>query len=296
LRCSTGFFIAPSIHRRFDPHDFEFSKHRHTVFTDDSMTHAKSWQLTGTIGALTHRCAAGRVDVSQPHRGLHDLRWNDRVLPGHLNSVRRLAEERNNLAASHGDAAWPLAVNEAYVRDADLVTTYNESADWPYAPQIYWSAGTLDDVRGVIASLSIVASVQTHLLDTWPRIGASSQLDCEEVVQLNDSGKRALPEALQPGRIVSASSDACCILRRLTGGELTYVEIMPASDFHDVSLSVDTATGEQFVTWTLFSEFMEKGVIRRARLVSAFVPRANDVEVAATCCDAVLRSPLPLTT
>jgi hypothetical protein len=260
------------------------------------MTHAKSWQLAGTIGALSHGNVLGRVDVSQPYRGLQDLRWNDRVLPGHLNSVRRLAEERDNLAAPHNVAAWPLALNEAYVRDADLVATYKESADWPYAPQIYWSAGTLDDVRSVIASLSLVASVQTHLLDTWPRIGASSQLECEEVLQLNNNGKQPLSQPLRPGQIVSASSDACCVLRRLTGGELTYVEIMPASDFHDVSLSVDTAAGEQFVTWTLFSEFMEKGVIRRARLVSAFLPRANDVELAATCCDAVLCSPLPLTT
>jgi hypothetical protein len=263
---------------------------------DDSMTHAKSWQLAGTIGALTHGSAAGRVDVSQPYRGLHDLRWNDRVLPGHLNSVRRLAEEGDNLATFRGDAAWPLLVNEAYVRDADLVATYKETADWPYAPQIYWSVGTFDEVRGVLASLSIVASVQTHLLDTWPRIGASSQLGCEEIVQLSNSGNKAVSAPLQPDQIVSASNDACCILRRLTGGELTYVEIMPASDFHDVSLSVDTATGEQVVTWTLFSEFMEKGVIRRARLVSAFVPRRNDIELAATCCDAMLRSPLPLTT
>jgi hypothetical protein len=48
--------------------------------------------------------------------------------------------------------------------------------------------------------------------------------------------------------------------------------------------------------WRLFSEFLEKGVIRRARVHAAILPRQNDLEIAAACCAAIDRLELPLTT
>jgi hypothetical protein len=48
--------------------------------------------------------------------------------------------------------------------------------------------------------------------------------------------------------------------------------------------------------WRLFAEFLEKGVIRRARIHGAIVPRDNDVEIAAACCKAIDGLELPLTT
>jgi hypothetical protein len=54
--------------------------------------------------------------------------------------------------------------------------------------------------------------------------------------------------------------------------------------------------GNYGVQWQLFSEFLEKGVIRRARVHGAFLRREGDVETAAACCDALERESLPLTT
>jgi hypothetical protein len=48
--------------------------------------------------------------------------------------------------------------------------------------------------------------------------------------------------------------------------------------------------------WTLFAEFLEKGVIRRARLHSAFLRREHDLDIAAACCVTIERDSLPLTT
>ena len=48
--------------------------------------------------------------------------------------------------------------------------------------------------------------------------------------------------------------------------------------------------------WRLFAEFLEKGVIRRARVHGAIVPRKNDIEIAAACCRAIDGLELPLTT
>jgi hypothetical protein len=70
---------------------------------------------------------------------------------------------------------------------------------------------------------------------------------------------------------------------------------MPASDFQSLRIQSDDACNSS-ARWTLFAEFLEKGVIRRARLHSAFLSRENDLHFAAACCDAIQRDSLPLTT
>jgi hypothetical protein len=94
---------------------------------------------------------------------------------------------------------------------------------------------------------------------------------------------------------IQPSAGDCCIIRRLADMPLSYVEIMPASDFRHVVVHHES-DGICRVSWELFADFLEKGVIRRSRLHSAFVERANDVELAAACGEAMARSSLPLTT
>jgi len=93
---------------------------------------------------------------------------------------------------------------------------------------------------------------------------------------------------------INPQATACCQLWRLSGGELSYAEIMPRSDFRQ--LSVERMDHSSTSRWELFSEFLEKGVIRRARLQALFLPREDDVQLAAECCQAIERRPLPLTT
>ena len=69
---------------------------------------------------------------------------------------------------------------------------------------------------------------------------------------------------------------------------------MPTTDFRQLAIDHDKSTiGSR---WQLFGEFLEKGVIRRARLQSLFLPRENDVQLAAEACQSIERRPLPLTT
>jgi hypothetical protein len=188
-----------------------------------------------------------------------------------------------------------LPVKDAYIRDRDLIASFGAVSDWPYSPQIYWSVGAVDSVSGIIGSMSLIVSVQTHLLDTWPRIAAGSRIVSDETlrVQIARGGVSANPFTSRDA--IQSTEEALCVVHRLRGMDVSYAEIMLASDFRDVSLTRDAESGEYGAKWTLFSEFMEKGVIRRARLVGVFLPRENDVELAAACCKAVERSPLPLT-
>jgi hypothetical protein len=108
-------------------------------------------------------------------------------------------------------------------------------------------------------------------------------------------GNQLRAEALPKDTTIQPSRGDCCIIRRLTDVPLSYVEIMPASDFRHVVVHHES-DGICRVSWELFADFLEKGVIRRSRLHSAFVERANDVELAAACGEAMARSSLPLTT
>jgi hypothetical protein len=258
------------------------------VFMEDRTDVVSCWRLAGSIGAFAAGEMAGHVDVAHPDRGLSKLQIRGRETPGRL-----LCMERDD-----GDAdkePWPLTVKESYVRATDLIATYSAADDWPYSPQIYWSAGAVNSVEGVVGSLSLLVSVQTHLLDAWPRIAVESRLACDETLRVRLQDGEAGTALVAPGDRFASSPETCCVLHRLSDASLSYAEIMLGSDFREAAIAHDAASGESSAKWTLFSEFMEKGVIRRARLVGAFLPRENDVALAARCCEAIERSPLPLT-
>jgi hypothetical protein len=136
-------------------------------------------------------------------------------------------------------------------------------------------------------------SVQTHLLDTWPRIAISSQLPSRELVTVDPI--TGASESLRPEQSIRPSATPCCVLHRLADSPVSYVEIMPASDFRELSVRKFDC-GSLHVEWQLFADFLEKGVIRRGWLQTAFVPRKADVQLTLACCAEMERRPLPLTT
>ena len=248
-----------------------------------------AWTLHAGVGVLRVGALCGRVDVSHPELGVHDARLSGRTLADRLLCVCRAAD-----AAGESKPGWPLPIADAYVRGNDLVASYQPTNDWPYSPQIYWRANTLASIDGVIGSLSLLVSVQTNLLDTWPRIGVGSRLACNEALYVPPSReKNARAESLTRDRTIDPSAGDCCIVRRLAELPLSYVEIMPASDFR--KLDVCREGGGWRVRWEVFGEFLEKGVIRRARLQSAFLRREDDLQIATACCEAMEQSSLPLT-
>jgi len=246
-----------------------------------------TWKLDGAFAELHGSLLTARVDVSRPDLGLRHLQLNGHDLPGHLLAVRRHAE------TPIFNSNWPLPLADAYIRGDDLVATYQPTDDWPYSPQLYWSARPLEAIDALLGSLSLLISVQTHLLDTWPRMNVGSQLACQELLQVDPSADTTL--RLQPNGTIRPSTGACCVLHRLAEPAISYVEIMPASDFRELSVRHDAGRGYR-AEWHLFADFLEKGVIRRARLQCAFLPRKNDVQLSFACCAAMNQRPLPLTT
>lgn len=262
---------------------------------DVNVTAVKPWSFEHPIGELRQAMFCGRLDISHPQHGLHDLELSGRKLAGRLLCVRRYAEAAGSPAQDEeAEPTWPLPIADAYVRAGDLVASYQPINDWPYAPQVYWRADTLEPLDGLVGSLSLLVSVQTHLLDTCPRIDIGSQLACTEILSVTaGEAKNIRAELLKSDAAIQTSTGACCIMRRLADLPISYAEIMPANDFRKVAMWSDD--GGCHVRWELFADFLEKGVIRRARLQSAFLPREDDVQLAAACCEAIEQRPLPLT-
>lgn len=244
------------------------------------------WTLAERIARLHLDAATARVDVAHPQLGVQELRLESRSIDGSL----------LKLAPSEAAATWPAQVADAYVRGPDLVATYIGDADWPYSPQVYWSVVPHEHGGDIFASLALVVSIQTNLLDTHPRIDVRSSLTAEEMLLICVVGDEMLVDSHVDGvQAIDPRASAYGILWRLNGGQLGYAEIMPTSDFRQLAVE-RLSTGEFQSRWELFAEFLEKGVIRRARLQSLFVPRENDVQLVAECCRAIESQPLPLTT
>jgi hypothetical protein len=264
---------------------------------DDAVTAQAVWTLEGTTGKLRCGKLAGQLDVARPSNGVAVALGSERASLAVL-SACRATESRIAAAAvrANDSLSWPPSLDDAYIRGSDLVASYRPTSDWPYSPQLYWQANTLSSVEGLQLSLSLLVSVQTHLLDTWPRIHIASQVPSAEAVRISisESGQAEIVPIEREERILPAGF-SCGIVRRLTIAPLSYIEIMASSDFRELGFA-PSASDESIAEWHLFADFLEKGVIRRARVHAALLSRKNDVELAVECCRAIEKCPLPLTT
>jgi hypothetical protein len=242
------------------------------------------WRFASPVGELSCGSLAARVSAAEPQLGLHGLCIADHPAVGQLFAVLPGAQ-----------AAWTAPLVDAYVRGADLVAAYGPASDWPYRPQIYWSAEALAASGGPLANLSVLVSIQTDLLDTHPLVYVATELPAEEVLTLNiDGGDVGLPAVNGPVHVIRSSTSIAGAVWRLPGGRLSYVELAEPNDFR--RLSIRRGDGRWRSEWELFAEFLEKGVIRRARLHGAFLTRERDVELATALANQISSRPLPLTT
>ncbi len=158
-------------------------------------------------------------------------------------------------------AACPLV--ECYSRDNDIVATYEPSSDFPFRSQVYWSV--IEQPEALALEMAI--SVQTDLLDTHPIVVVS-------------------------GADAATARDTIAIdnhsLAKFGFAGTTSALLMTV---HPTDVAGHVAGENQ---WSLFSHFLEKGVIRRARLFAALMP-TGDLAIAADLYRRFRDQPLPLT-
>jgi hypothetical protein len=262
----------------------------------DVANHSTPWSLQATKAHLNGGAYSADVDAATPQAGLrYQSSDHEQSRCSYLCVSRELDPDSTRALKVEDSHAWPLPVVEAYVRGDDFVASYRPTNDWPYSPELYWHANALSAVERSLASMSLLVSVQTHLLNTLPKIVVTSDVQSDEMHFIafgKDTQAEILPivseRSLRPSGVVS------CTLRRLRSTPISYAEIVPETDFRQVRFERCSA-GEMSAKWELFADFLEKGVIRRARIYGALLPREADIELALECCAAIQQIPLPLT-
>ncbi len=186
------------------------------------------------------------------------------------------------------EPAHSLPPEEIYVRETDLISRFDQSPKDQFAFQLNWRLLKEPAPRGFGVELWV--SIQTDLLDSTPVISLTSRSPGElawkrlthaELVDGASDGQAPSTGPFGPAAFV-ANSD-----------EHTGVWMIEPSDQRQVHCPSSPEDAEQQIQ--LFGQFMEKGVIRRARLRFCLVPGALQHDDLQQLYAAFCNSPLPLT-
>jgi hypothetical protein len=232
------------------------------------------WQIAEHLATLRAGALSGSLDVSDPAGGLLiDQVAGARIPPSAIFQI---------LLSIPPGAADSSAV-DCFVRGTDLVATYAETAARQFRAQVYWRNSEQATDDEVAATVELILSVQTSLLDSDPTISVGSLLAVSEAHRLSDAdsadfkpcGAEAQEIAFEP-----ATGPGCFLFRQQSSP--SYVEMVHPADFRQATLTFHgSPVGKFALAHRLFHRRLEKGVILRSRLRGVFVPHDRDMELAA---------------
>jgi hypothetical protein len=252
-------------------------------------------QIADAVWTLVYGCAqleVGSLRAEVRHaaldRGITTLQWRSKpVLDCRLLQLRCPA-----------CSPTPPPLVDSYVRGRDLVANYAEAARGAVQPHIYFRAGNSGDAAG----LELIVSMQTSFLDSQPESLVTSELHASEVLILDsvlEQVAQPFDPAVQQATFSGAAGKAAYLFLFRLSDSLSYAEMVHPGDFVSAQLdasSTATRPGTLFkLTWRLFPEPLEKGVIRRCRIAGWFLPRDNDQQRSADLFRQFVEEPLPLT-
>ncbi len=228
-------------------------------------TNRPAWHLNKHSARLRVGPWQAVVHLAEPDRGLTD--W--RAGPASILDAGVLGLEIPGLGS--GSLASP---PDFYCRGAALSVGYPEWGDRPIRVDASWRA--LPPAAGgseAEAAVDLVVSMRTELLQSRPRLAVHSRLPAAEVFTLADG----------------------CWLFRFPGQQISYAEMVHPADFQgsELGFAAEKAPAME-VRHRLFVEHLEKGVILRARVRGALLPRHEDAALAASLYAAFASADPPL--
>jgi hypothetical protein len=283
-----GFFVDVD---RGDPHTHRIETPEPTPLTpshwklDDRYARLAITGMTATLDRL--RPLDGLVNVCFQGQEIPGLQWLGIDAPVEPFDIQVTGDTNASQSAPH-DADW-------YQRGGDLVATYHETPDLHLRVQAYWRV--VANLPATVIGIDLLASVQTSRLDADPERMATSRLPSADVFRLEDepSGHFVPVEVAdgQPHERARGEGPACWLFRP-PNADWSYVELVHPDDARRDRLTRDVA-GLRLIHH-LFAGELEKGVILRARLRGALLPRADDQRWALEAYRGLLHARLPLTT
>jgi len=240
---------------------------------------ANLWQLDANRAKLLTPNLAASVELANPSLGLQQLEFAGSSVMGQL-----LGVSLANASVSTG-----IKVSDAFVRGGDLVASYAETEERHYSLEIYWRLITASNFTVV----DLLLSLETDLLESFPRIATRSVLSSGEAWWVSDGGKSV--REIADLQTVDLHQDSIGVVLRPTDAGWSYVEMSLAGDHGGVKFS-NPSPVQIAIERDLAGSFLEKGVIRRLRLRGALVPREGDLQIAGQLLSEFAAETPPLTT
>lgn len=245
-------------------------------------TASAAWTLSGQQAQLHLAQATLTVEVLRPSEGLTPGTMQDGGPFGSVLGVDWTLDSAEQLL-------------DSYTRGNDLIAVYAPTRRYPVRMQATWRL--IEHPRFAIVDLHV--SAQTELLAANPELQTRSTITASEILWLTSIdpvranqiplaavSEFELPQDLLPHVMVC----------RYRESPISYVEIVHPNDVGGDRLTYAPAELRGTLRHRLFVGSLEKGVILRARIRGAWVPRSGDLEHAAELHNAFAQSALPLTT
>ena len=244
------------------------------------------WQLQNDIGLLSCAGLQAQVDLRKPSLGLRQIVFQSQPIAG----CSPLQVSPHPPAPEGAEA-----LVDFYVRGCDLVAKYAQTPQRSIERTLYWR---LLDLAAPLAGLELQVSLQTSLLDSDPTFMMLSECDGEPFWLTNPHGDfKVHPIQIDSPATSSWQSppgESGFFLFRLHGCDASYAEMVLPADFQGGRVQQTPACAR--LTYELFPESLEKGVIRRGRIRSLFLPRQRDAETAWDVFENLCADKPPLTT
>lgn len=257
------------------------------------LSSAVLWRLNTNRAEFQLDSWTGSVDLTRPERGV-EVNESSTIRPS---GAQVLGIEVGQHAALLGTPV------DVYVRDADLVARYAESANFPFGIQTYWSLATREISGGSALQIDLLISIQT------PQLGVHARVGCSSRIAISAAWQGALENTAAQSRgaeLIAASTSrllgeqgAPWILSELARpGEQaavgSYFEATLPNDF--LGADLELSAGSLAIRRQMLDETMEKGVIRRLSCRGIFVLGPVGPEVARTLFEELFSEKPRLTT
>ena len=241
------------------------------------------WQIEHQHAVWKSRRLSARVHLTHPESGLHCVRLGtDEWIGASIHEV--------SLPCADSDA-WEF-IDDAYVRENDLLVTYRESAFAALRTQLQWR---VQELSGTLILLELTASVQTPCRECDPRIRISTSMpttywqilggetECVWDLATRSTIDQVAIRVAEPGVVLVHSADESgpCL-----------AQAIPASDLVDAGLERNRAKAGSVLAQTYFAHRLEKGVLRRVRLQAYVATNSRALEaVQSTALQSLHQSP-----
>lgn len=232
------------------------------------------WNCDGHLASWRTAAFSLEMDLSRPSRGISDWARGGVKLP-----PMRLLSAIWQPARSSSDVE---TIEDCYSRGRDFIVTYAQTPERSVRPQVYWRM-LVDESQGssagpMLSGVEWIVSMQTSFLDSQPQVDSVSEFDpsdwkLEAVDRCGCPAFVARPTDGKSASILIAAHPSDCQVHQLDESSVEAVALR----------------------FRLFTESLEKGVIRRGRIRVYLLDNPSN-EVVERAISQFLASAPPLTT